>query len=373
MKKILCLLLFFGFLSAEYPSHVQAQSGNKYHYGQRQGPHNHRWVWSKRKRYYSVGLNLGAMNYFGDITPQQNFTSTDIQFTRLGIGVELQKRVRPQWSWGLSLSYGRIMGADSLSASPSDDNNQFRYIRNLHFRNDLFMGMFKLQFDLISRDKMNTEFYDRPNQFIPYIFAGVGAVFHDPKAKTPEFTYTGEEPLWEPDQWVSLQPLGTEGQGRIDPNTGQMMQDRYSLTQIAFPFGFGVRKKLGPRWDISFEFSYYFFLTDYLDDVSRKYVDPGIFTASDPTEQDFLAQAMHDRSNPLNTARLDGTTNYVPPLRTYLGRDGEVYTSYEGFGNDLLPDNIRGNVRDNDVVFVTGFVLRYIIPREGVRCPVRFR
>lgn len=375
MKKLLCLALFLGFFSADFTpflSEAEAQVGNKYYYGKRQGPHNHRWVWTKRKRYYSVGLTLGAINYFGDITPQQNFLSTDIEFTRVGIGIDIQKRIRPQWSWELSLNYGRLMAADSLSAGTSGDN-QFRYIRNLHFRNDVFSAAFMLQFDLIAREKMNTEFYDRSNQFVPYIVGGVGVVFHDPQAKTPERAYDGSAPQWEPGEWVSLQPLGTEGQGRTDPETGQIIDDRYSKVQIAFPVGFGVRKKLGPRWDISVEFNYYFFLTDYLDDVSQSYVDPGIFTSDDPSEQDYLAQALHDRSQPYNTARLNGVTDYVPPLTTYTGQDGEVYNSYLGFGNDQFPDNIRGNVRDNDVFMVTGFTLRYIIPREGVRCPIRFR
>lgn len=373
MKKLLCLFIFMGIFSAEMVPVVEAQVGNKYYYGRRQGPHNHRWVWTKRKRYYSVGLTLGAINYFGDITPQQNFLSTDIEFTRVGIGLDIQKRIRPQWSWELSINYGRLMAADSLSAVPSDEDGQFRYIRNLHFRNDVISAAFMLEFDLISRERMNQEYYDRPNQFIPYLVFGVGVVFHDPQAKTPDVAYDGSEPLWEPGQWVSLQPLGTEGQGRINPETGQMYRDKYSRVQIAFPLGFGVRKKLGPRWDISFEFNYYFFLTDYLDDVSENYLDPGIFLADDPTEQDYLAQALHDRSEPYNTARLDGVTDYMPPLTTFRGADGQLYTSYVGFGNDLFPDNIRGNIRDNDVFMVTGFTLSYIIPREGVRCPIRFR
>lgn len=379
MKKLLCLFLFVGFFGGDLTiPEATAQVGNKYYYGKRQGPHNHRWVWTKRRRYYSVGLTLGAKNYFGDIAPRQSFTSTDLAFTRPAIGFDLQKRFRPQWSWEISLSYGRIAADDKEQADPMDEDDQFRYVRNLHFRNDVFSAAFQLQYDFIAREKMNKEFYDRPKQFIPYITGGVAVVFHDPQAKSPELDYQGGDPQWEPNQWVALQPLGTEGQGRVDPRTGRSLGERYSTVQVAFPLGVGVRKRLGQRFDLSFEFNYYFFLTDYLDDVSKSYVDPGVFTTStnpddEVTATDFLAQALHDRSEPYNTARIDGVTQRQFPTTTYVGVDGTTYTSYQSFGQDQFPDVIRGNTRDNDVFTVTGFTLRYLIPREGVRCPIRFR
>ena len=81
---------------------------------------------SKRKQYNSVGFSLNAMNYFGDVTP-------DDQLYQLAL------RCYPPGCWrfhhppllsrvfraGLALSYGRISGDDALAADQNDPNAQF--------------------------------------------------------------------------------------------------------------------------------------------------------------------------------------------------------------------------------------------------------
>ncbi|AFM05362.1 hypothetical protein Fleli_3021 [Bernardetia litoralis DSM 6794] len=386
MKKILFTFLFtllgVAFLATEK---AQAQVGNKYYYKKttpRKGPHNHQWVWTKRRQYVSVGLNVNAMNYFGDIVPKPSFWSTDLRFTRPNIGIFVEKKFRPQFSARLGLNWGRLLSYDEDTADPADSHDFYRYIRNAHFRNDIFELNTTFRWDLMSSERLNKEFYQRPKQFVPYVMGGLAVFYHAPKAQAPTTKIGGGDPDWGADAWTDLQSLGTEGQGRGSytkylSNGDSVVRDlgeKYSKVQIAIPLGFGIRKKLSNRIDIAFEFSYRFLLTDYLDDISGNYVDLGVF------EDDELAKAFHDRSlegdraETLAEMASNGELYRLLNSYTYTGVDGKVYNTFDGFGSDPYIDpSIRGNQNDNDVYMLTGFHLTYIIPPHGVRCPVRFK
>ncbi len=355
---------------------ITQRHGKKYHYQRKKSPHTHRWVWWRRKQYTSIGININAMNYFGDIVPKPDFLSTDIRATRPNVSIFVQKRYFPNFTGRLMLSYGRIMGADSITADPKDGHDFFRYIRNLHFRNDIIDFTAMGKYDLVDESRLNKVFYDRPRGFIPYVMGGIGVFYHNPQAKAPEQFGNGDE-------WVDLREIGTEGQGRTytDPVTGEEigLGDPYSNIQVCLPVGFGVRKRISQRIDISFEVNWRFMLTDYLDDLSKDYLNKGVFG------DDALAEALHDRSMEgnreayLRQMAADGDLVRVPDV-VFIHRVGtdpndpnNYYRAMTGFGEDRFPDNIRGNRRDRDVYITTGFHLIYIIPKDQVRCPIRFR
>ena len=69
----------------------------------------------------------------------------------------------------------------------------------------------------------------------------------------------------------------------------------YSLTQLEIPMGFGAKYFIKENMYIGFEVLHRFTNTDYLDDVSKTYVDPSVF----PTNADGSPSAaflLHDRS-----------------------------------------------------------------------------
>jgi Outer membrane protein beta-barrel domain len=348
VKILFAGLLLLGCFSV--PQHAEAQRDRPRF---KQNP-KHQWSWFERKKYWSFGVGLNAMNYFGDITPQPDFTSLELGYTRPNISVWAMKRLYPGVSLRYHLSWGRIKGSDMGSVEPGGprwEQNQFRYIRNLSFRSDLWEVGAVGVFDLV---KNRGVFFQRPNRVVPYLTAGLTFFRHNPRAVTPD-EFGGD--------WVALQPLGTEGQGRDG------FRSRYSRWQFALPLGVGLRYKISQRWDIAFEVTYRYTLTDYLDDVSGRYADLGVFAGDD------LARAMSDRSREGGLARLADTNpglTYIPPLVTYIGVDGQPYTTYLGFGNADNIDNIRGNVNDRDVLIVTGIHLSYIVPGQ-VRCPEPFK
>jgi hypothetical protein len=88
-------------------------------------------------------------------------------------------------------------------------------------------------------------------------------------------------------RWYALQPIGTEGQG-----TTFAGGKRYSLTQFCIPFGAGLKVNIAKRASLALEWGLRKTFTDYMDDVSGKYVDPFLLAS----ERGPVAAALSDRS-----------------------------------------------------------------------------
>jgi len=301
-------------------------------------------------RYTTVEFGVSAFNYFGDLAPTASIASTDLNFTRPGISLALKHKFGPQFFMRSEFSWGRLQGDDYDSANPEDNNGIYRYIRNLHFRNDVkelnLTGMITLF--------QNRSWFSRRSLFNPYLFGGVAVLHHNPKALVPETDGNGNT-LPDAGKWVALQPLGTEGQ-----HSEQAEIKPYSLFQLAIPVGAGVSLKINNRVDMAFEVGYRYLFFDYIDDVSSNYVDKGIL--NDP-----LAKVLSDRSLE-TTAAISGDERDFEAMQqksriiTYTGNDGQTYSTFSGFGHTTNGvDNIRGNSNNNDIYMVTTIRLSYIL------------
>ncbi|WP_343855922.1 DUF6089 family protein [Fulvivirga kasyanovii] len=308
----------------------------------------------KEKRYNYVGVSVNAFNYFGDLAPLSNRASTDIAFTRPGIGVFWGHRFGPFYTLRASFTYGTIRGDDFESADPNDDDAKFRYVRNLHFRNRIKELTVVAMFDLFK----NESSYISRVQWTPYVYGGLTVFHHNPQAFVPE-----DSGLPEAGTWVDLEPLGTEGQyADLDPTAVNAGIEPYSKFQFAIPLGIGIRYRLNQVLDLSFETGVRYTFTDYLDDVSQNYVDPGVFG------DDELARLMSDLSY-YPTAPVSGSERELdnPNIQeiygntdTFVGVDGNTYTRISGYGQEQR-DNVRGNKNENDLYFVTSIKVAFII------------
>lgn len=291
----------------------------------------------KRKQYNGLGLNLSSMNYFGDLAPDAKVLSTDPQFSRPQIGLTYMKRVGARYSLRGSFSWGRIQGDDFYSQDKEDNDAKFRYVRNLHFRNDIKELSVVSMVDLFE----NRGNYLRRVNITPYVFGGVAVFYHNPKAKTPD-----DSPIT-PGKWVALQPLGTEGQGWLE-GAG----NKYSRIQLSLPFGVGIRYRLNDDLDLSFEVGYRYTFTDYLDDVSGNYVFSGDYSQNTQANKELM-ERMADRSlEPIN-------------YRTGAARDMDVIASVTSNGYSSARGNKRGT-SNKDVYIVTGFHLTYVFVGNGI-------
>ncbi len=183
---------------------------------------------------FEVGLLGGVSAYSGDLSPREfGVYYNDINpaggaFLRLYAGEKLAFR--------LGVNFGQVEAADGISNNRTD--------RMLNFRSRISEVALLAEYDLFvigSREGLG---------LAPFVFAGVGLYKFNPEARVD-------------DQWVALQPLGTEGQGLPNPNYDQP----YSLTQLNVPLGAGVKFFLGEVFTLGLELGGRKLFTDYLDDV----------------------------------------------------------------------------------------------------------
>jgi hypothetical protein len=207
-----------------------------------------------------IGVMIGGSYYLGELNPSKHFNMSQPAF-----GVFYRYNPNHRIGYRAAFNYGGIMGDDSQS----DDDDQL--VRNLNFKNKLmeFSGVVEFNF-FDYRINHNKQF------FSPYVFLGLAVLKHKPMAE-----YQGK--------YVELQPLATEGQGTsLDPDR----KKKYKLTQITIPFGIGAKLNLARNVGLSFEWGMRKTFTDYLDDVSKQYVNPVLLAQ----EKGSLAAQLSDRS-----------------------------------------------------------------------------
>jgi hypothetical protein len=240
----------------------------------------------KSKQYASVGGYFGAANYFGDLAPSTTRLSTSMALTRTFFGAFYAKRINANFSWRASLAWARLRG-DDFEANRTTPEGEFRYQRNLNFRNDVIELSGVAIADILPTDRG----YLRRSFFNGYGLLGIAVFYHNPKGYVP-----ANSGLPGAGTWIALQPLGTEGQGLPG------YKKKYSLVQAAVILGGGVKYRVSDKLDLGLEFAWRFTFTDYLDDVSGNFVpdqykDETGALAHDPnTPEGKLWYAMSNKS-----------------------------------------------------------------------------
>lgn len=208
-----------------------------------------------------LGFFGGTSFYLGDLNRNKIFAKS-----QLAGGLVYRYNVSPRWAVRANVIFA------SVRASDAETNNNDP--RNLSFRSPITEISLQAELNFM---RLYTDW--EKNKFAPYIFAGIGLFSFNPKAEFNGVYY-------------DLQPLGTEGQG-LD---GQ--KKKYSLTNVAIPFGIGLKYNISKIMTIGIEWSMRYTFTDYLDDVSGNYFDNMELLV----ERGELVAALADRSEQLHQA-----------------------------------------------------------------------
>lgn len=192
-------------------------------------------------------LNLfgGTANYNGDLQSKP----ITFQQAKYSVGLWASYDISPYIMLRGGLHFAKVSAEDRFQTNPQNQ------LRNLSFQTNIFELHGGAEYHFLGMT-------DRV--FSPYVFGALAAFHYNPYA----FDRNGDK--------VFLKPLSTEGQGLA----GYPDRQPYSLTQFTVPLGVGVRMVLTDRIDVGVEFGYRKTFTDYMDDVSRSYVDQAVLLAS---------------------------------------------------------------------------------------------
>ncbi len=266
----------------------------------------------RRDRHHIV-LGLGGSGFMGDLGGADDPST-------LGISDFDFKAVKPSIMLGYryhfyediaaraNIIYGEISGSDSYT------NEIYRNNRNLHFKSPIIELSAQGEYYFFSAERVGARYrrITRGRGWIgynisAYAFAGVGGFYFNPQAQFDRDHYLelGHSSIKNVDElpengWYDLAPLRTEGQGYYPT------RETYSQIQISVPIGIGAMFHISRDLSIGIEYGYRKTWTDYIDDVSKTYVDPAIYSQMwDDPKTIALAEYF---SNPTNNSLPESTT-----------------------------------------------------------------
>ncbi len=262
--------------------------------------------WKIYRRQFVFGA--GATNFLGDLgggkdEGRDGPYDLDFAATRPSLIVGYRYQLNSYLFLRGNVQWGILKGSDEFA------KNDVRLNRNLSFRTGFFEANFMGEFYMVQNAKGNL--YNlrgvrgkRGLGLDVYLFGGIGLMYFNPKAQIDN-------------QWVALQPLGTEGQGL----PGQ--PDNYNRITLTIPYGIGIGKTIDRFWMASFELTMRHTFTDYIDDVSGRYYGRDqlradkITNGSSPAEAD-LAARLSDRNTWENIDQLNSTDRRGKPDNDYF-------------------------------------------------------
>lgn len=259
---------------------------------------------------HEVGANIGLTAFLGELGGANAIGSDGLRDwnfnqNKFAITLNYQYFIKRNFSVRGNFLFAYLSGDDKNTTEP------FRSNRNLSFQAPMFELDAMLQYYILREEPgAKSHFIEQNFSMNVYVFLGAGLMYFNPQAE-----YEGS--------MVSLQPLGTEGQGLA----GQAK--KYSRITAVIPLGFGLSKKVWNYWMLGLEFSYRKTFSDYIDDVSTIYYNNDVLFAERGEMAAYLA-------DPSLGYYIDDNGNQIP-----LNSTGEGMQ--------------RGDPEDKDA-FVTGSV-----------------
>lgn len=246
---------------------------------------------------WHVNLFGGFSNYIGDL--QSKVYTTQQSHGAFGAGIQYD--LTNHFSLLTNLNYGQVGASDAYS------NKADLRARNLSFQSKIYEWNVLAEYNFLD---LNV------HRLTPYVFAGAAVYHFNPYA----YDSLGKK--------VYLRPLGTEGEG-LPQYPGRKP---YKNTQMAIPFGGGIKFRVSDRVVLAYEIGLRKLFTDYLDDVSTTYVDQATLLAARGPE----AVEMAYRGN-----ELKGGAAYPP--------DG----------------SLRGNSKNKDWYYMSGIRVSIALGNAG--------
>jgi len=297
-------------------------------------------LWTRERNFIIAGI--GPTGFLGDVGGANQIGTRgfrDFDYQTIRPALKLGYRYFLMYSLALkgTIASGMVSGNDQYTEEP------FRNNRNLMFRSQIVEASVQTEWYFYTSGRPGARFRPQTRnigwigyRYRAYLFAGIGGVFFNPQGFFDQAHYatlqhrTITNPALLPETgWYNLRRLSTEGQGLPEFPTRQ----KYLPLSVTIPVGIGMTFSLSREWSIGAELGIRNTLTDYIDDISKTYVDPRVFAANFPND----------------------------PHRVALGEFFSNPTNYRLGLEPTMPGQQRGRPHHNDSYMFMFFTVQYKI------------
>lgn len=195
---------------------------------------------------FEIGPFLGVSSYHGDLSPSNGIFFPEVKPT---FGIINRIQLSNNFNLRNNLIYSQISGAD---ANFDDINYVLR--RDASFETTLFEASIALEWEFISLWSPIDSLGRRSKKLSPYLFAGLGGMYHSPKLES----------------------------GNLPDFTSELLEDMeadVSPMTLVIPFGGGVNFYLSKYVKLRIESGIRYTSTDYVD---------GLSAAGNPNTNDWV-------------------------------------------------------------------------------------
>lgn len=262
---------------------------------------------------WEVGVNIGPSFFLGDLGGNQgkgknSLKDLNLEFTKLMKGVFIIMYPSDWLGFRVAADYTYLEGDDAVIKTTGIDE-LWRKQRNLNFKTNVWEVYGALEVYPLMFLKRKQEYAPRLR---PYGLVGIGLFHFNPKGSLTDANGNTT--------WYKLQPLRTEGEGMSQYPASKP----YKLTQMNIPFGGGVKYFISDRVNFAVELLYRKTFTDYIDDVSKTYIDQNDFAKYLPASEAALASQLSDKTIPII---FPGMTRWPKGTQRGDTKDGDTYFS----------------------------------------------
>jgi len=242
----------------------------------------------------SLGFNFGMSDLWGDVGTKSvidHYTNNKYaDLLHYMGGLMVRYSIHPALAVRLDVNYGTIFATDEWNLQQAKKQTSLandyvqRYARGQDIKDNIWETSLTFEFTPLRLGSFDSKAAKRNGQI--YLLAGVGYFHYQPYSHytNPETGVT---------QLIKIADLHLEGDGFTNMPGAPA---KISLWQLEVPLGIGYRRDIGEHLNIGLQWEWRMTMTDYLDGVSDKYIDPKYFDLNLSPSQAAIAKAQYDRT-----------------------------------------------------------------------------
>jgi hypothetical protein len=277
------------------------------------GSYSQAIMFGNEKVKWEAGFQFGPSFFLGDLGGNAGHGTPFLK----DLNLEFTKMMKGAFIAVYPVKWAGIRVQGNLTYLEGDDavintngiNELWRKQRNLDFRSKVWELQGLVEFFPTMLLVGEGDFEPRLR---PYVAGGLGIFHFNPEGSLTDAN--GNK------SWYFLKPLRTEGEGMSE----YPYSKEYNLTQLNIPFSAGLKYYISDRVNFSTEVLYRKSFTDYIDDVSKRYINSADRFKYMTANQASLSQQISDKTIGII---YPGMTDWPPGTQRGDLKDADAYFS----------------------------------------------